>query len=411
MDAAAATPSNHSNGMNVPAVQARQRYVPILPRPSVPEPLPPPPPPPPLMVDQRLAPALSDSGGERVTPDEVLTLGVLALAGLWPGTWVGIAAIIVKQVDRLAHNDCADIAFRRCAMSLVDMLLKSPGDPTVAVETWRHLAAAQARLPEDLSQVLGLACSLLQSRTMEAADIRARKKRRRIASADTVAAISAAPAPLTPPCATALVVMVSDMGREEDEARRREQAKEEDERGEEGRVGLELENEPGLLTPPHQLLSLSMPLTPEAPGPEVHISHHISPPPPPPPPPLPHSHSYNSALQRIPLASPGHVQNGVAVWGVRSIVGNGISVDLDAAGAPAGGCAPSPIAPTGLVPDPTHSQRPFVWDVNAGSQMEYYSTPDGQFSPQRQGEGGGGSPRRSPVGASSIDGDLGSTIP
>lgn len=403
MDAAAATPSNHSNGTKVLAAQTRQRYVPILPRPPSPEP--PPPPPPPPVVDQRLAPALSDASGERVTPDEVLTLGVLALAGLWPGTWAGIAAIIVKQVDRLAQNDGADIPFRRCAISLVDMLLKTPGDPTVAVETWRHLAAAQARLPEDLSQVLGLACSLLQSRTMEAADVRARKKRRRIASADTVATISTAPAPLTPPCATALVVMVGDMGREEDETRRREQAEEEEEgEEEEGRARLELENEPGLLTPPHQMLSLPMPLTPETPGPGVHIGHHMSPPPP------THSHGYEPALQ-MPLASPGHMQNSAAPWGVGEISSTGSSVDLGTAGPATGGAAPSPINPAGLVPHPPPSQRSYVWDVSAGSQMEYYPSPDGQFSPQRQGGGGEASPRGSPVAGSSMGGDPGSTLP
>lgn len=166
---------------------------------------------------------LASSSGDHVivTPDEVLALGVLTLAGLWPGTWSGIAAIIVQKVDRLAKRDAVDIPFRRCAESLVDMLLRNPGDSTAAVETWQHLASAQARLPEELAQVLGLACSLLQRRTMEAAHIRARKKRRRNFSVDTVARLSAPPPPLTPPCATALVVMVNDMGREEEESKKK----------------------------------------------------------------------------------------------------------------------------------------------------------------------------------------------
>lgn len=157
-----------------------------------------------------------------VSPDEVLTLGVLALAGLWPGTWSGIAAIIIQKVDRLAKGGPIDVPFQRCARSLVEMLLRNPGDSTAAVETWQHLATAQARLPDDLAQVLGLACSLLQRRTMEAAHARARKKRRRNFSVDTVARLSAPPPPLTPPCATALVVMVNDMGREEEASKKKE---------------------------------------------------------------------------------------------------------------------------------------------------------------------------------------------
>lgn len=153
-----------------------------------------------------------------VTPDEVLTLGVLALAGLWPGTWCAVAAIMIRKVERLAQRGVGDVAFRRCAQSLVDMLLRSPGDANLAVETWQQLATAQARLPDDLAQVLGLACSLLQRQTMEAADIRAKKKRRRAFSSETVASLSAPlPQATTPPCATALVVMVSDVDREEEQ--------------------------------------------------------------------------------------------------------------------------------------------------------------------------------------------------
>ncbi|CAM9387923.1 unnamed protein product, partial [Laminaria digitata] len=175
--------------------------------------------PPPSEVDQS---RVGGGGGAKITPDEVLTLGVLTLAGLWPGTWCGIAAIIMRKVEWLAQRGAVGMPFRRCAQSLVDMLLRSPGDASLAVETWQQLASAQARLPDDLAQVLGLACSLLQRRTMESEDVRAKKKRRRAFSSDTVATLSASPPQLALPGAIARVIMVSDIWREQEEEQGRE---------------------------------------------------------------------------------------------------------------------------------------------------------------------------------------------
>lgn len=397
MDTRAVTHLLHNNRMNVLVPQCR--YVPILSRTPSPEPLPPPPPP---VVDERLSPGPSDATG-RVTPDEILTLGVLALAGLWPGTWVGIAAVIVKQVDQLARNGAADIPFRRCAMSIVDMLLKTPGDPTVAVETWRHLAAAQARLPHDLQQVLGLACSLLQSRTMEAAETRARKKRRRTASADTMAAMSMDPTRFAHPCAAAVVSMMGDIRREEESGR-----KERAEEGAEGKASPEQESEPVSLISPHQqLLSLPIPLTPETNISGVHLDRHMSPPTPPPPP--PHSLDYEPPLQHVLPASPGYIQSGASGWGMGSMSSNGAIVDLGAAG---GGLGSSPTGPSGLGPHSLHSHRGYEWDVTAGSQMEYYPPPEGQFSPPRYDGGGGASPRGFCVAESgAIGGGAGALLP
>lgn len=183
--------------------------------PRVPRPFPQIPPPEP---DQ----GRTGGDGAKVTPDEVLTLGVLTLAGLWPGTWCGIAAIILRKVDWLAKRGAVGVPFRRCAQSLVDMLLRSPGDASLAVETWQQLASAQARLPDDLAQVLGLACSLLQRRTMESEDVRAKKKRRRAFSADTVATLSASPPQLALPYTLARVIMVSDIWREQEQEKYRE---------------------------------------------------------------------------------------------------------------------------------------------------------------------------------------------
>lgn len=200
------------------------------------------------------SPTPSHAESVLVTPDEVLTLGALALAGLWPGTWYGIAIIIIHQVERLAQRGKADAPFRRCAMSLVEMLLKSPDDPIVAVETWQYLAGARARLPEELSQVLGLACALLQSRTMEAADIRTRRKRRRTYSVDTVSAISVRPPCFTPPCATALVMMVSDMGCEDEEDEKETEESEAEDAVEEEKVDnsdvVRVQGSPELSFPP-----------------------------------------------------------------------------------------------------------------------------------------------------------------
>lgn len=152
-----------------------------------------------------------------VTPDEVLTLGVLALAGLWPGCWSGIAAIIVHRVERLVQSGAVDAPFRRCAHSLVDMLLRSPGEADLAVETRQQLSIAQTRLPDELGQVLDLACSLLQRRAMVTADARAKKKRRRSCSSEAVVALTA-PIPLAPPsCTAALVTMITDFPRTEKE--------------------------------------------------------------------------------------------------------------------------------------------------------------------------------------------------
>lgn len=151
-----------------------------------------------------------------VSPDEVLALGALALAGLGPESWCGIAAIIVHQVDRLSQRGAADAPFRRCATSLVSMLLKTPDDPRGVEETWKHLADAQARLPPELSLVLGLSCSLLQGRTGEAADLRARRKRRRVSSVAAVVRMSAPPpVPLASSCVTPLALMLDAMGEQE----------------------------------------------------------------------------------------------------------------------------------------------------------------------------------------------------
>ena len=174
--------------------------------------------PPPPEVDQGRV----GGDGAKITPDEVLTLGVLTLAGLWPGTWCGIAAIIMRKVEWLAQRGAVGVPFRRCAQSLVDMLLRSPGDASLAVETWQQLASAQARLPDDLAQVLGLACSLLQRRTMEAEDVRAKKKRRRAFSSDAVATLSASPPQLALPATIARVIMVSDIWREQEQEQSRE---------------------------------------------------------------------------------------------------------------------------------------------------------------------------------------------
>lgn len=393
MDARVVTHMPHNNGMNVLAPQCRYESIP----PRTPSQQPP-------VVDQQLPPGPSDVTG-RVTPDEILTLGVLALAGLWPGTWVGIAAVIVKQVDQLARNGQADIPFRRCAMSIVDMLLKAPGDPTVAVETWRHLAAAQARLPHDLQQVLGLACSLLQSRTMEAADMRARKKRRRTASADTVAAISVAPTHSAHPCAAALVSMMGDIRREEESGR-----KEQDQGSTEERTSQEQESEPALLISPQQLpLSPPIPLTPEANISGVHLDRHISPPPPSTP---PDSQGYEPPLQQVLPASPGYIQNCTAVWGMGCTSSSGAIGDMGAVG---GGLGSSPTGPSGLGPHSSHPHRGYEWDVNAGSPMEYYPPPEGQLSPPQYdgGDGGvGASPRGFSVAESGVlGGSAGPLLP
>ncbi|CAM9393906.1 unnamed protein product [Scytosiphon promiscuus] len=152
-----------------------------------------------------------------VTPQEVLTLGVLALAGLWPGCWSGIAAIISQKVELLAQIGAVDAPFRRCAQSLVDMLLRSPGEPSLAAETWQELASAQADLPDELGEMLGLACSLLQHRSFETADSRAKRKRRRASRLNTVAAVTAPVPRLAPICTTAIVNVVNDVARDEEE--------------------------------------------------------------------------------------------------------------------------------------------------------------------------------------------------
>lgn len=180
----------------------------------------------PLTLPQILPPNASLAAPERtfppvasdtVTPDEVLALGVLTLAGLWPGVWCGIAAIIVQKVEQLAQKGAADAPFRRCAQSLVDILLRSPGKDKLAAETWQNVARAQARLPEDLAQVLGMACSLLQRRATEDFHTQARKKRRRALSLDTVAALSTPFPRFSPPCTAAMVAMGSGLCSEEEE--------------------------------------------------------------------------------------------------------------------------------------------------------------------------------------------------
>lgn len=160
-----------------------------------------------------------------VTPDEVLTLGVLALAGLWPGCWNGIAAIIVHKVERLKNSGAGDAPFQRCARALVDLLLSNPGEASLAAETWKHLADAQARLPNELGQVLSLACSLLQRRSFEASDARAKRKRRRAFSSDAVAARAATLPQLPIPCTPAMLTMASGVVREQEEQELEERRK------------------------------------------------------------------------------------------------------------------------------------------------------------------------------------------
>lgn len=373
MSRATAIPGPHINGMDFLSTQAYQRYPPTSPRPRSPEPQP-------FVVHHQKAPEFSDSDGERVTPDEVLTLGVLALAGLWSGTWAGIAAIIVKQVDRLAQRGAADLPFRRCAMSLVDMLLKTPGDPTVAVETWRHLAAAQARLPDDLSQVLGLACSLLQSRTMEAADIRLRKKRRRAGSTDTVAVMSAPPPRFTPPCATALVELVIDMDLEEENKRKeKDKQVEQDARR---RWRNSPANEAALTSSSSAAwqqftspLHLPSPPEPADVHPHQHRQHLE---------PLPHPNNFVPALSlQLPVMPSDNLQNGAAGWGVAASRASG-----------SGNVAASSVGSSNAFPASaqlSHPQRQYEWGLGGGSQIGYYPpqpraagySSGGYFGPQR----------------------------
>eukprot|EP00752_Nemacystus_decipiens_P001963 g1889.t1 len=160
-----------------------------------------------------------------VTPDEVLALGVLALAGLWPGCWNGIAAIIVHKVERMKMSGVCDIPFQQCARSLVDLLLRNPGDASLAAETWQHLTDAQARLPNELGQVLSLACSLLQRRSWEASEAREKRKRRRTCSSDAVAARAATIPSLPIPCTPAMLTMASDIVREQEEQELEERRK------------------------------------------------------------------------------------------------------------------------------------------------------------------------------------------
>lgn len=164
-----------------------------------------------------------------VTPDEVLTLGVLALAGLWPGCWNGIAAIIVHKVERLKNSGAADAPFQRCARSLVNLLLSNPGETTLAAETWQHLSDAQARLPNELGQVLGLACSLLQRRASETSEARVRRKRRRAFSSNAVAARAATIPQLPIPCTPATLAMASVIVRDQEEQELEERRKRENE--------------------------------------------------------------------------------------------------------------------------------------------------------------------------------------
>lgn len=160
-----------------------------------------------------------------VTPDEVLTLGVLALAGIWPGCWNGIAAIIVHKVERLKQSGAVDAPFQRCARYLVDLLLRDPGEASLAAETWQYLADAQARLPSELGQVLSLACSLLQRRSLEASDARAKRKRRRAFSSDAVAARAATVPQLPIPCTPATLAIAIEVVREDEEQELEERRK------------------------------------------------------------------------------------------------------------------------------------------------------------------------------------------
>lgn len=203
----------------------------------------------------------SGAAAAMVTPDEVLALGVLALAGLWPGCWNGIAAIIVHKMGRLTTKGAADDApFQRCARFLVDLLLRNPGEASLAAETWQHLADVQARLPKELGQTLGLACSLLQRRSLEASDARAKRKRQRASSSDAVAA-RMAPVPRLPaPCATALLTMVSDVAREQEEKELEDRRKRQRE--------LEGSAVPRLL-PPSEVLPLLLLQHPQPPPPAL----------------------------------------------------------------------------------------------------------------------------------------------
>lgn len=301
-----------------------------------------------------------------VTPDEVLTLGVLALAGLWPGTWSGIAAIITQKVDRLAKGGAIDVPFQRCAWSLVEMLLRNPGDSTAPVETWEHLATAQARLPDDLAQVLGLACSLLQRRTIGAAHVRARKKRRRNFSVDTAARLSVPAPPLTPPCATALVVMVNDMGREEEASKKKERES----------LLSTTPQIPSVPSPSSSLVPSQPSPAPQAPllplpasTPPLHAL---------PGPPLqpqvalaarsPHRSHQQPMLQYSPSALPpysqvpaGHAQNGDG-WGVSSAGAGAAGAPVFPGAAVAG--SPLSMPPSGLAPQRLASE----WSYSAAHQ-------------------------------------------
>lgn len=204
-------------------IQAEQEDSPTLNGPQQPSPyLPPPDRSPDRDDDAAAAPTVSDTeraeaAASPVTPQEVLTLGVLALAGLWPGCWSGIAAIISHKAERLAQRGAVDAPFRRCARTLVDMLLQSPGKSHLAAETLQQIASAQADLPDELGEMLGLACSLLQHRSFETADTRAKRKRRRSLRLHTLAALTAPISRLPPVCATALANVVSDVARDEEE--------------------------------------------------------------------------------------------------------------------------------------------------------------------------------------------------
>ncbi|CAM9503993.1 unnamed protein product [Discosporangium mesarthrocarpum] len=147
-----------------------------------------------------------------IKPDEVLTLGVLALAALWPGTWSGIAAVIVAQLELLTATGEADDHFRECAKSLVTMLLQGPADASVAAQSWSHFSELQQRLPDELSRPLGLACAVLQGRAMEEAALRARRKRRRL-----IGEISLSPmVPPLSPVLTIASVAVDILGAEQE---------------------------------------------------------------------------------------------------------------------------------------------------------------------------------------------------
>lgn len=248
------------------------------------------------------------------TPDEVLTLGVLTLAGLWPGTWCGIAAIIMGKVEQLSQRGAAELPFQRCARSLVDMLLRSPGEANLALETWQELDNAKARLPDDLGQVLGVACSLLQRQSMAAADIRVRKKRRRALSTDAVDALSVTAPHLAPLHGAAMVVLISDIEREAEEM---EGKKRKIEREREKKKELLLHS-PALELPPSSRPQPSCSLSPPLPPPSPPIppyseapslpSQETSPGTPPPPiqqpsPPQMQA-SYPSILSVLPLRYP-----------------------------------------------------------------------------------------------------------